>query len=294
MYEIIFNPTAGRGRAARALERVRHFFEAQTLPYRVWPTEAPQHATRLVNALAEDASVLALGGDGTVHEVAAGCIGTERTLGVVPVGSGDDFAFALGLDRRDLEGALRTVTSGGVRVIDTGLVNGEPFVNAIGTGFDAEVAARVRTVPRLHKGLSAYLYAVIATLRTLSLAEVSVVVDDEEVFSGRSLLVSTQNGPRNGGGFLFAPTARLDDGSFEVMVAGAVGRLGTLTLVPRTIRGTHLSHPKVWSFRGRRVRVRWSSPKPAHLEGELVAPTLLYQIEHLSRSLRVFDRLDNP
>ena len=94
-------------------------------------------------------------------------------------------------------------------------------MNAIGTGFDAEVAARVRTVPRLHKGLSAYLYAVIATLRTLSLAEVSVVVDDEEVFSGRSLLVSTQNGPRNGGGFLFAPTARLDDGSFEVMVARA-------------------------------------------------------------------------
>ena len=288
MLHLIFNPIAGRGRAARSLTQVTGLLDDAGCDHRVLTTEAPGHATELVQALPDDAQVVAVGGDGTVHEVALPCIGSARTLGVIPVGSGDDFAFALGLDRMRVDLSVATLLSGEVRLVDSGLVNGVPFVNAVGSGFDAEVAAAVRTAPKLFRGMSAYLYAVVVALGRLSLSPVEVEVDGERVFEGLSLLVSVQNGPRNGGSFLFAPDAALDDGRFEVLVAGAVGRLGTLGLVPQVIRGRHLGHPKVWLFRGERVQIRWQRPKPAHLEGELMEPSNSYDIELRSTSLRVF------
>jgi YegS/Rv2252/BmrU family lipid kinase len=288
MLNLIYNPIAGRGRAARSLAQVTELLERADRRYRVLTTDGPGHATELVEALPDDALVVAVGGDGTVHESALPCIGSDRTLGVIPVGSGDDFGFALGLDRLRVDASVATLLRAEVRTIDSGVVNGVPFVNAVGSGFDAEVATAVRRAPRPLKGFGAYLYAIMVSLGRLSLSEVEVEVDGERVFTGLSLLVSVQNGPRNGGSFLFAPDADLTDGSFEILVAGAVGRLGVLDLVPRVMRGQHLGRPKVHLFHGRRIAIRWQRPKPAHLEGELMEATVAYDIELRPASLRVF------
>lgn len=288
MFFLIHNPVAGRGRVPDALQRVTRFFAETGIPVRVLTTEGPGHATRLVEQLPGNASVLALGGDGTVHQVAAACAGTPRTLGVLPVGSGDDFAFSLGISRYDLEAALEIVARGRVRKVDTGLANGLRFVNTIGMGFDADVAQRVTLAPSFLRGSNAYLYSVVATLARLRNIPVRVEVDGALVHSGPALLVSAQNGPRTGGGFLFSPDAKNDDGLLDVVIAAGFSRLGTVGVLPRVLRGTHLTHPRVRLVRGRCVLLRWAEPRPAHMEGELLPPSNHYDIRIEPKSLRVF------
>ena len=251
---LIVNPVAGRGRARARLPEVERFFEDLGLPLEVFTTLAPGHARRLTRALPPDASVLVLGGDGTLHEVAGACVGTGRTLGVLPAGSGDDFAFALGIPRHDLGAALEVVRRGRVRAVDTGVVTsgeraeGEVFLNAFGVGFDADVAHGVARAPRPLRERSAYLYTIVATLSRLRAQPVEVVLDARPVFAGPALLVSSHNGPRTGGSFLFATTYFISASS----------------------------------------TVRWAAPRPGHMEGELLEPSRTFRAELVPRSLRVF------
>lgn len=223
-----------------------------------------------------------------MHEAALACLSSERTLGLLPAGSGDDFAFALGIGRYDLAAAVATVRRGRVRMVDSGLVNGVPFINAVGVGFDADITFQMQHVPQFIKGRAAYLWALLATLTRLRCLPLTVDIDGRRVFSGPSLLVSTHNGPRVGGSFYFAPEASVEDGLFDVIVAGSIGRLGALAILPQVMQGRHLGHPQVFSFRGRRVKLRWEIPRPAHLEGELMAATSEFDLEIRPRSLRVF------
>lgn len=288
MHYLVVNPVAGRGRARALAGQVEAFFARCGQPLTTLQSARPKHATELVAALPQNASVLALGGDGTLHEVAAACVGSARTVGVLPAGSGDDFAFALGLPRDNLGAALRAVQQGKLRAVDTGVVNGEVFVNAFGVGFDAEVAQAVLHAPRPLKGTSAYLYAVAATLGRLRCEPLRLSIDGRQVFQGRALLVSTQNGPRTGGNFLFAPEARPDDGRFDVIVAGAFGRLGALRILPKVMRGQHLGHPDIRLYQGSEVHIEWRTPRLGHLEGELLPPACEFHCRLRPRSLRVY------
>lgn len=284
--QLIFNPVAGKGRAARSLDPALRFLSQNGVPYKLMTTEREGHATQLAAATPPGSTVVALGGDGTVHEVVKGILNgapadpsNGRTLAVVPVGSGDDFAFSLGIPRNDLEGALgRLVNPRKVR-IDIGYIDGEPFANSTGVGFDAEAAYRVRTSPKLFKGLSAYLYGVLAALSSLKPVSVRILVDGTEVYTGPSLLVSLQNGPRAGGSFLFSPEARNDDGLLDVLVAGEFGRLTALGILPRVMNGRHLSDPNVHLFRGTRVELQWQAPQRGHADGEPLEPRTRYEVE---------------
>lgn len=261
--------------------------ERAGIEHRVWTTERPHHATEITSHLPKDATVVALGGDGTVHEVGIACADTPRTLGIVPTGSGDDLAHALGLPRGRIEPAVDALIAGHTRLIDSGICNDERFVNAVGSGFDAEVGARVADAPPSLKDMAAYLWAVFATLREFELASVRVEADDALVYEGRSLLVSVQNGPRTGGSFRFAPNAALDDGYFDVVVAGRFTRMGTVAILPRVMLGRHLSHPQVHMARASHVRVSWSAPRVLHMEGEIRAAASELDVRMRPRSLRV-------
>lgn len=271
VFHLVYNPAAGRGRAPAALAVATRLLEAARAEYVVLKTDGPGHATSLAAETPPGATVVAVGGDGTIHEVVRGLVrdrAANRVLGVLPVGSGDDFAFALGLSRTDVHGAVARLLANEPTPVDLPLVNGEPFVNALGVGFDAEVAYRVERAPAVLKGLAAYLYAVMVSLGRLKSVDVTVFVDDTEVYSGASLLVATQNGPRTGGSFLFAPPARIDDGSLDVVVAGDLGIFATLTLLPKVMRGRHLGDPSISTFKGSSVRLEWAEPRYAHADGE--------------------------
>ena len=287
MYYLIANPTAGRGRARAALDKVRVFFSERQLPFETHLTSEPTHATKIVEKLPENAIVISLGGDGTVHEIARACIGTNRTVGILPAGSGDDFAFGLGIYRHDLDQALAIIQQGHTVMVDTALVNGAPFINAFGVGFDADVAHAVRSAPRPLRGRSAYLYAIFTILGKLETSQVSIAVDKQEVFKGESLLVSTQNGPRVGGSFLFYPEAKLFDGMLEVIVAGKFNRLETVSLLPKLMKGHHLQHPKVHVFKGKNIKLVWEKPRGGHMEGELFEADSRFDISINPKSLKV-------
>lgn len=288
MYSLIYNPVAGRGRARDALARVVAFFDEARLPLEVLTTERPGHARELAAALPADARVIVLGGDGTLHEAAAACVGTERTLGVLPLGSGDDFAFALGLDRRDLAGALRIVRAGRVERVDSGVVNGQPFINVVGVGLDADVARAVGGAPPLLREGGAYLYAILTALLRLELGSVRVSVDGALAYHGLALLVSTHNGPRAGGAYLFAPDATLQSGRLDVLVAGRFSRLGALRILPKVTRGAHLDHPQIFLFRGREVVLEWNAARACHAEGEPIPSSARFEIAVRPSSLKVF------
>lgn len=280
---LIFNPVAGKGRSLRALGQIERFLSEHGLPYRLLTTEAEGHATALAGNTPPGSTVVVLGGDGTVHEVVKGILNGDperlsngRRLGVIPVGSGDDFAFSLGIPRNDLGGALRRLLEPKVTLVDVGFVDGEPFANSTGVGFDAEAAYRVRTSPKFIRGLAAYLYGTLSALGAFRPVSVRVVVDGAEVYRGPSLLVSLQNGPRGGGSFMFAPEARNDDGMLDVLVAGEFSRLGAIGILPRVMKGGHLTDPRVHLFRGSEVQLNWEKPQRGHADGEPLGPRRCY------------------
>ena len=150
---LVVNPSAGRGRGLARLDDVVRALESASNPgVRVLRSERPGHARELVAEVPDGGTVVAVGGDGTVHELLPACLERGLTLGIVPAGSGDDFAFALGIPRDDPLAAAAIVRSGHVRRVDAGLVNGEPFVNAFGSGFDADVGGRGHGAPRRAQG----------------------------------------------------------------------------------------------------------------------------------------------
>ena len=287
MLYLIVNPVAGKGRALKSLPTIKAFLNTHQLNYQLLQTRGRGHAAQLTRGLPDDAVVVVVGGDGTLHEVATACIATKRTLGVIPMGSGDDFAYALGLDRYDVMMALSTIKAGHVVQVDTGQVNDSVFINAFGVGFDAEVAHAVQHSPKLLKGKAAYFYAVFKALRTLKNTHVHIHVDERQVFSGKALLVAIQNGPRTGGSFLFAPDASLVSSQLELVVAKDFTKTDVVTILPKVMRGQHQHQEKITFATGKDIVLTWQHHQHAHTDGELLPQTKQFHVRINPASLRV-------
>jgi diacylglycerol kinase (ATP) len=271
---VILNPTAGRGAAVRAWPAVRRELEAAGVEHALAETRAPGHAVELAEEAARDGwpAVLALGGDGTVHEVANGLLraageGPTLPLGIVAVGSGNDFATLAGVPR-DPAAAARRALAGEPRPVDAGRVGGEWFTNGVGIGLDARVAVEANRHRRL-KGIGIYLWALLRVLRTFRPPRIRLEVDGETI-ERRLTLVTVGNGGRHGGGFWICPAARIDDGVLDVCVCDALGTLGILRFLPKVLRGTHVGAACVRMRHARRVRVTSPDPLSVHADGEIL------------------------
>jgi diacylglycerol kinase family enzyme len=267
---VIFNPRAGKGQAQTALERLRASLgDSATF----WPTSAPVHAEELARKAALDgfAVVAAAGGDGTVHEVANGLLGSGRpdvTLGVYPIGSANDYAFALGLtpdwwERPDKAVAVRPVDVGRVR-------SGEReryFINGIGIGFNGMVTLEAQGIHWL-RGVPLYALALLrALLFRFQTPRMRVTMNGHEK-DIPTLALSVNLGQREGN-FLVTPRAVLDDGLFDYLHAGPVRRWELIRYLPAMVTGNlPQNHPRFWTGRCREVQVQSSAPLTAHLDGE--------------------------
>lgn len=279
------NPAAGRGKVGRLSGAILE--AAREKGAKAFLTEGPGHATELSRNAPEGARVVAVGGDGTVHEVLRGLAGTEKVLGVVPIGSGNDFARMLGLKGLPWREALELALFGPEEAIDLGQVNGEPFGASLGIGFDALVAKKALSAPPFLRGMPRYLYALFGVLKDLRLPEGQVLVDGVEVHRGPLLLLAAMNGPAYGGGIPIAPMADPRDGLLSVVLARSFTRLGVVFILPRLLLGRHLFHPQVAAYAGQRVEVAFAQPVPAHADGELLPESALYQAEVRPLGLQV-------
>lgn len=281
----ILNPRAANGNAGKKHAALEAALRAAGLGGEVWQTEAPGHGVALARqAAAEAEAVLAVGGDGTIHEVCQGLIASERSahLGVIPLGTGNDFVKMLGM-ARDLETAARQLASAVPTPVDYGLVHwdvdGEPrrraFVNAVGMGFDAYVAADVDAFKRL-PGVTGYVAAVVRSLwrwqtpqarisgATTSGGPASVL------YEGPLLLVTAGNGVCSGGSFYLTPRASITDGLLDVCLVAEASPWRILRILPRALKGRHEREPEVYTARLHRLHVTAEAGLPIHADGEIV------------------------
>ena len=275
-FYVILNPTAGRGAAARVRALVDGEMARAGAAHTVVETTRRGHAAELAEAAARDGwpAVVAVGGDGTVHEVVNGLMraagdGASVPLGVVGVGSGNDFALLAGVPR-DPAAAVRRLLAAEPRAVDVGRVGDRWFSNGVGIGLDARVAIEVDRGRRF-RGIFMYLDALRKVLRVFRPPRMAVEIDRERVAEGPMTLVTVGNGGRHGGGFWICPDARIDDGVLDVCTCDGLGTLGILSFLPRVMRGTHTGASCVHMHRARRVRVTSPDPLPVHADGEIVA-----------------------
>lgn len=269
---VIVNRVAAHGRAARVWDEVRPVLGQYLGEYDWLETQGPGHATELAQKAAQAGveRVVALGGDGTVHEIVNGLAGSPISLGIIPAGTGNDFCRTLELPKRPLE-ALTAINSQSIRRIDLPRANGHYYINVAGIGFDAEVAGEVN---RRYKagGPLAYLLGIFSVLPRYSPAPLRLTLDDL-VIEQTCLLVAAGNGRYYGGGLKICPEAIPDDGLFDVIVGGDLGKLETVALLPRVFMGTHTTHPKVKTYRVRRVVVESPVSLLLQADGEIIGQT---------------------
>jgi diacylglycerol kinase (ATP) len=282
---LVLNPTAGKGRAGGLRTFVSRFFEERGLRPTWHVTEGPGHAGSIARGLPEEASVVAVGGDGTVHEVAAACSGTGRIMGLLPAGSGNDYVKALGVGT-DLRRALEVLVEGRVRLVDTGEVNGVPFNNGLGIGFDAEVAAGVAQAPARLGGTGRYLWSVGRLLWDFRCHEARLIIDGEPI-EATTILVAVALGTTYGSMFRLTPRAVLDDGLFDVIWSEEVNRAEVLRLIPAALRGTLAERRKIHTSRAREVEVELSEEVPAHVDGEMLAGTRHFMAKVMPGALHI-------
>jgi YegS/Rv2252/BmrU family lipid kinase len=221
--------------------------------------------------------VFAVGGDGTVHEVAKRLIGTQIPLGIIPTGSGNGLARHLGfpMNVRDVLGAHQRVAT-----IDTATVNGIPFVGTMGVGFDAWVAEAFASSGV--RGLATYVRVGLGGFLKYAPQTYQIDVDGEHL-ERRALLIAVANSSQYGNNARIAPVASLQDGLLDVIIVERV----SLMALPRLFTGSLHRASGITMRRGRHIEIRRPAAGPAHLDGEPVTLPELLTIDIVPRSLRV-------
>jgi diacylglycerol kinase (ATP) len=282
----IFNPRSGRNaRDPRLLRRVREFIRENDLDAALVLTEHPRHATELARrALDEGCSlVVAVGGDGTLNEVAAGLVGSPVTLGLVPCGSGNGLGRHLGIPSPG-RGAFRTLLNGRPRLIDTGTVNGIPFVNVMGLGFDAEISARFNRLSR--RGLAAYALTAFRAFRGFQ-PVACTIHSGPTTLPTPAFLLAVANSDQYGNDCFIAPGARVDDGRLDLTVLTRVSFWNALPLAARLFAGRIDGSRSVLRLSGARFVIERDGPGVIHTDGEVHEAGATLTVEVLPRSLKV-------
>jgi diacylglycerol kinase (ATP) len=285
-WTVIVNPAAGRGRTRRLLTSIEERAAACGAKIAVsMNADEPLPLAREAAAIGHD--LVACGGDGLVAAVAGVAADTGQRLAIVPTGAGNDFARGLGYDTKHPLDAFGVLEHGRDRVVDLGRVNGRWYTCVTASGFDAEANRWANTVNRL-SGTALYVAAVLRTLAVYQPHPFRLTVDGEG-HDVKAWLVAVGNGPAYGGGMNIAPAAALDDGQLDVTVVGEMTRFQMLVNFPNVFKGTHISHPKVSTFRGTRVELESldaSVPMDVYADGERVGP-LPATMEAVSGALTV-------
>jgi diacylglycerol kinase (ATP) len=291
----IFNPRSGRPRRnAPLLPLVRDFIANRNLDADLVMTEGPGHATELAKEAVSMGCerVVAVGGDGTMNEVAQALLGHPTALALVPCGSGNGLALHLGLPRT-FAGVLdlAAATASRVAELDTGSVNGLPFFNAMGIGLDAEVSRRFNHLAR--RGLPAYARTALAAFLKRRTERCYITAGDRREPID-ALLIAVANSDQYGNRARIAPGARVDDGVLDLIAVRAVGIPAAINLGFKLFWGTFDRSASVRRFRGSRFRIERPEPGIIHTDGETHSTGAVVDVVVRPRSLRVVVPLDSP
>lgn len=289
---LFINPTAGRGRAGRRLPRIKEIFVEAGV-------EVNLHTSRTVGDLEKRVqaevsagadTIIVAGGDGSVHEAVNGIMqaGRPAQLGVIPSGTGNDFAkaCAIPLDWEHASTLLveRLAANRTPHRIDIGRMNNRYFANGAGIGFDAKVTGVARSY-QWPIGDFVYLFAIFRCMIDGIATPDMTISTDELQWSGPVTLANISNGPWIGGMFHIAPMADNSDGQLELVIASPVSRLRIMSLLPKLMRGKHMQETEMSHVSTTRIRIEAAAEVPSHLDGEMQTPTTTFDIDLLPAAL---------
>ncbi len=277
---LLVNPHSAGGRALRHLPRVEAALDARRADFRVQRTKSLEHGVEAaLRAVDGDEVPVVMSGDGLLGAIGGAMAGAETPVGLIPCGRGNDLARVLGIPDEP-EAALEVVLAGRSRRIDVGEANGRRFLGIASVGFDSVANERANRT-RLLRGNLVYAYAAVVTLLGWKPARFTIQAGEERRrLSGYS--VSVANNSAYGGGMFVAPDAELDDGEFDVVLVGEMGKLHALVNLPKVFKGTHVEEDAVSVFRAPRLELSASRPFPVYADGE--------HLTDLPVSLRVLPR----
>jgi YegS/Rv2252/BmrU family lipid kinase len=287
-FKLIANPVSGTHRSRHIAAQVVELLGKRNVAYDLEFTTSPKHAAEIaLRSCKGFDAIVAIGGDGTVHEIAGTMLDCETPLGIVPAGSGNDLIKSLGIPN-SVHAAVDILVAGRTRVIDVGNINGLCFVNVVGIGFDAAVTHNSHGLRWPASGLLRYVLALIKTLGTYSSLPLTVTIDGNKTTQDLFLL-TIGNGTTCGGGFRLTPHAKLDDGLLDVTFVKPITIPRLLWHLPKVFQGTLDRVERYASMRQvRRLRVESSLPVPVHVDGEIYrGDTMRLDVEIIPNALAI-------
>ena len=274
-YTFIVNPISGGKSKQALLEKIPEALPAGT-SCEILETARPGHAIELARESGSDI-VVAVGGDGTVSEVAQGLVGTGKALGILPCGSGDGLALHLGLSRRPGK-ALEVLARARTVPMDYGTVDGKPFFCTAGVGLDAIVAHKFAHAPK--RGLGTYIAKAWETWKTYRGEEMEIEVDGRTLRT-RTVIVTVANAGQWGNQARIAPAASVTDGALDVTVVLPFRTVEIPLLATLLMTGQAARSRRVKCLRGKDIRIRRAEAGPAHYDGDpcLLGKEITFGIE---------------
>jgi YegS/Rv2252/BmrU family lipid kinase len=267
---LVVNPSAGGGRAGRALPGVQAELQRLGVEHRVEQTRSLEHAGELaLDATAAGETTVTLGGDGLVGAAAGALKHTGGVLGVLPGGRGNDFARVLRIPLEPVA-ACAVIAANVVRELDLGVVNERTFISIASCGFDSD-ANRIANETRLVRGNLVYAYGALRALAGWRPARFEVTLDGGDAKTMNGYTVAVANSGAYGGGMLMAPSASLQDGELDVVMVEHVPKLRFLRLLPTVFKGEHVRQRSVHVSRAREVLVSADRPFTMYADGDPIA-----------------------
>lgn len=284
---LVVNPQAGRGRAGRFAMRVWTLLRQTFRDLEMALSQSAQHVTALASEAVRAGYDLLIGcgGDGTVHYLLPSVFGSSVTLGIIPLGSGNDLARGLGIPC-DYGAACNVLARGRTRVLDLACIGDRFFASVASVGLSAEVNRLANAQVTTAFGRRwRYWRALLHGLRLYVPRSLRLWVDGREL-EREVVLVAVGNGAFFGGGFRILPEAKMDDGWLDLCLVNRMARRHILWAIPSVYRGRHRGHPAAEFYRARRIRILSTEPLSVFADGEYVQETPV-TIEIVPRAIRV-------
>lgn len=275
---VLLNPHARGGRNAKLASPLKKILSQCGLDHALIQTDTPQSALQMIHALPSGSRIIVAGGDGTIQHLLPALIAGGHTLGVLPLGSGNDNARTLGTYGLKLAAAIQqtlvhpptSIDVGELHFIDatTGVKHENLFLSSLSAGFDASISLRARQGPAWLFGMPRYLWATLGELRALRHWPIQLTADDKLIHNGPALFASCLNTPSFGGGMPAVPHASNQDGELNLLMAGDIQISDVLQLLPRLLIGKHLGRPKVHTLPFSSLQIQSQTPIPIAADGE--------------------------
>lgn len=269
MFAIIYNPVSGKHGSERIAIQIADMLRECGEKSAFYPTRAEGDGADQARFALEDGchQLVCVGGDGTLSEIVGAAAGSDVTLYIVPMGTGNDFARVLHLPKDPLR-AFSAQLAGEPSRIDCGLINGRAFLNVAGSGFDVEVLRTMEELKKIYPGPKAYRKSVLSTLGKFNAFEADLSIDGGAFEHVRTTIIEIANGQCIGGGMRVAPGAKPDDGLFEVVIVRKVPRWSVPFLLPLFILGLHVYLPVARVISAKKVVMR-SAGMVVEVDGQL-------------------------